>query len=270
MSNDSMSKDFWRGAYRGGVDEVEARLARAGCVAPAAEAAALRDAAHRAAGDAGALEALVRRREQGQPLAWITGRVPFCGQELRIEPGVYVPRPQTEELARRAAALLPDGGRAADLCTGCGAIAVHLQHARPGASVVALDVDARAVAVARSNGVPAMVGDVAAAPLRPHTVDVVTAVAPYVPTTAIALLPADVQRHEPRRALDGGDDGLDLVRKVVTAAAQLLRPGGTLLTELGGDQDVVLAPALVAAGFEPADPWCDDDGDLRGIVVRRV
>jgi release factor glutamine methyltransferase len=114
-----------------------------------------------------------------------------------------------------------------------------------------------------------MVGDVGALPMRSDAFDVVTAVAPYVPTAAIALLPADVPRHEPRRALDGGDDGLAVVRRVVAAGARLLRPGGVLLTELGGDQDLLLAPDLEAAGFAPAEPWLDEDGDLRGVVARR-
>jgi release factor glutamine methyltransferase len=249
------------------VDEIEARLAAAGCVAPAAEAAALRSAA---GADEADLEARLRRREQGEPLAWITGRVEFCGRSLRIEPGVYVPRPQTEELARRAAACLPERGRAADLCTGCGAIAAHLRGARQGAEVVGVDVDPLAVAVARHNGVATVLAEVDALPLRSGAFDVVTAVAPYVPTDAIALLPADVQRHEPRVALDGGADGLHVVRRVVTAAARLLRPGGHLLTELGGDQAEALEPALADAGFVDAESWLDEDGDLRGLVARRT
>jgi release factor glutamine methyltransferase len=245
------------------VDEVEARLIAAGCVAAADEASALRTVA----ADADALETLVLRREEGEPLAWIVGAVEFCGRTVRVAPGVYVPRPQTEELARRAAALLAGDGRAADLCTGCGAIAVHLRAERPGATVVGVDLDPRAVVNAAANGVAAIVGDVAAAPLRSGGFDVVTAIAPYVPTDAIALLPADVQHHEPRGALDGGVDGLSIVRRVVTAAARLLRPGGVLLTELGGDQAESLTPALADAGFTAVDPWFDEDGDLRGVVA---
>ena len=244
------------------MDEVEARLTAAGCVAACEEAAALRAVAP----DAYALELLLRRREQGEPLAWIVGAVEFCGSAVRVAPGVYVPRPQTEGLARRAGALLPDRGRAADLCTGCGAIAVHLRAERPDATVVGVDLDPGAVTVARANGVAVIVGDVDAVPLRTGGFDVVTAVAPYVPAGAIELLPADVQRHEPRAALDGGDDGLAVVRLVVAAAARLLRSGGWLLTEVGGDQ----AEALAAAGFIDVEPWFDEDGDLRGITARRL
>jgi release factor glutamine methyltransferase len=137
-----------------------------------------------------------------------------------------------------------------------------------GARVVAVDLDPRAARCARRNGVAAAVGDLAG-PLRPRAWDLVTAVAPYVPTAGIAYLPADVQRWEPRRALDGGDDGLDLVRRVVAAAADgLLRPGGWLAVEVGGDQDSLLAPTLAAHGFAPATAWHDEDGDLRGVAAR--
>jgi release factor glutamine methyltransferase len=95
-------------------------------------------------------------------------------------------------------------------------------------------------------------------------------VAPYVPTAELRLLPADVQRHEPRLALDGGADGLDLVRRVIAAAADLLRSGGWLLVEVGGDQDAALTPTLTATGFDVVIPWWDDDGDLRGIASRRA
>jgi release factor glutamine methyltransferase len=93
-------------------------------------------------------------------------------------------------------------------------------------------------------------------------------VAPYVPTGDIRLLPADVQRYEPRLALDGGNDGLDLVRRIVGAAARLLRPGGWLLVELGGDQDRALSPTLATHGFDFAEAWFDEDGDLRGLAAQ--
>jgi release factor glutamine methyltransferase len=240
------------------------RLVTAGCVAATEEAVAFLAAAP----DERTLEAWLCRREQGEPQAWITRTVLFCGQVLHIAPGVYVPRAQSEELARRAATLLPDNGRAVDLCTGAGAVAAHLKARVPTAAVIGIDVDVRAAACARRNGVPTAVADLAA-PLHGHEgFDLVTAVAPYVPTGELRLLPADVQRYEPRLALDGGADGLDLVRRVIPAARRLLRPGGWLLIEAGGDQDEALALTLAAAGFDLVTPWCDDDGDLRGIASR--
>lgn len=241
------------------------RLVAAGCVAADDEATEL----VAAAADDQTLESFIVRRERGEPLPWITGTTRFCGRTLRVEPGVYVPRPQTEELARRAAALLPGDGRAVDLCTGSGAIAVHLLAARPTAAVVGVDLDRTAARCARRNGVPVLVADVDA-PLHAGVCDVVTAVAPYVPSTELRLLPADVQRHEPRLALDGGADGLDLVRRIVAAAARLLRAGGSLLIEVGGEQDQVLRPTLEGSGFDRIESWFDDDGDLRGLSAARM
>ena len=240
------------------------RLGAAGCVAAAQEAAALLAAAP----DEPTLEAWIRRRENGEPPAWITGTVRFCGRTLYVAPDVYVPRVQTEELARRAAQLLPANGRAVDLCTGAGAVAAHLMAEVPTAVVVGIDIDARAATCARRNGVPAAVADLAAPVRRGVRFDLVTSVAPYVPTGQLRLLPPDVQRYEPRLALNGGANGLHVVRRVVDAAALLLRPGGWLLLEVGGDQDQALIPNLSAEGFDVVQPWYDHDGDLRGIAAQ--
>lgn len=214
------------------------------------------------------LEAWVRRREAGEPHAWITGRTTFCELSLHITPGVYVPRPQTEALARRAAALLPTEGSAIDLCTGAGAIAAFLLACRPSATVIGVDVDGRAAACARRNGVPAVAGDLAEPLHAAGVIDVVTAVAPYVPVDELHHLPRDVRLFEPRPALDGGADGLDVVRRVIVAAHRLLRPGGSLIVELGGDQDSILARHLAEHGFIEPQPWYDEDGDLRGLACR--
>ena len=244
-------------------ERVVRRLRAAGCVAAEEEA----DELIAEAPDTGALHKWVGRREVGEPLAWITGTGHFCGHRVRVDPGVYVPRVQSEELARRAASLLPAHGRAADLCTGSGAIAVHLMAAVPTASVVGVDLDMLSAVCARGNGVPVMVADLAR-PLRSRSFDMVTAVAPYVPTGDVRFLPSDVQRYEHRRSLDGGHDGLDLVRRIITSAARLLRPGGWLLVELGGEQQDMLASLLAESGFALVDHWFDDDGDLRGLVAQ--
>ena len=219
--------------------------------------------------DSAALRAWVRRREAGEPLAWILGTTQFCGLRLHITPGVYVPRVQSEELARCAVRLLPADGRAIDLCTGAGAIGAVLARQAPGALVVGVDIDARAAACARRNGVPTIVADLAAPIRRGDGFDVVTAVAPYVPAAALQWLAADVQRFEPRRALDGGADGLELVRRVIVAAGRLLRPGGTLLVEVGGSQDADLIEFVRANRFDPPVAWRDGDGDLRGLAAQR-
>jgi len=241
------------------------RLAAAGCVAPEAEARELLLDAP----DADELESRLRRREAGEPLAWITERITFGGLVLHVAPGVYVPRVQSEELARRAAGMLPARGTAVDLCTGSGAVAAWVQHAVPDGFIVGVDVDPRSARCAARNAVRVVVGDLAASLHLAGAVDVVTAVAPYVPTGERHLLPSDVQRHEPVRALDGGDDGLRIVRRVVAHAATLLRAGGHLLVELGGVQDEVLAPDLARHGFTATESWHDDEGDLRGVHARR-
>lgn len=241
------------------------RLRAAGCVAAEEEAALLAAAAP----DPVDLEQRVRRREAGEPLAWIVGAVAFAGHRVEVDPGVYVPRRQSEELAERAAAALPAAGRAADLCTGAGAVAVHLAAVRPGALVVGVDVDPIAVRCARRHGITAIVGDLDA-PLRSGAWDVVTAVAPYVPTDALAFLPAEARDSEPMRALDGGDDGLAVVRRVVAGAARLLRPGGVVFLEIGGDQDGPVTRSLRSAGFGDVETWTDGDGDLRGITATRA
>ncbi len=245
---------------------VVARLRAVGCIAAEEEAACMLATTR----DPGTLEGWLQRRADGVPLAWITGWTTFCGARLHVAPGVYVPRQQTEVLARRAARVLPRAGVALDLCTGAGAIAAHLGRAVPDAQVIGIDRDPRAARCAHVNGVTALVGDLAAPVRRPHLVDVVTAVAPYVPTGALRLLSADVRRHEPIAALDGGRDGLDVVRRVVADAARVLRPGGWLLLELGGAQDDALGPEIAAHGFGTVTTWRDADGDLRGVAVQRA
>jgi release factor glutamine methyltransferase len=242
------------------------RLDEAGCVAATEEAGELVEAA----ADEATLATFVRRRTQGEPLAWITGKIQFCGRSVRVDSGVYVPRMQTEELARRASTVLSgfeSRPRALDLCTGSGAIAVHLMTEVPLATVVGVDSDELAARCARHNGVPTVVGDLGA-PLRAEGFDVVTAVPPYVPTAELEFLSRDVLRYEPRRALDGGAEGLDVLRRIVESAARLLRPGGWLLVELGGQQDRQLASALDTWGFISVTTWSDEDRDLRGLVAR--
>ncbi len=243
------------------------RLAEAGCVAPDEEADELLEAA-------GAheylLERLVSRRVSGEPLAWVTGSATFLGHRVLVHPGVYVPRWQTEALVRRAVELLPDSGLAADLCTGSGAIAVALSRARPNARVVATDIDPLACRCAADNGVEIFAGHLAE-PLPDELrgrFDVVLAVVPYVPTEEIMYLPRDVREHEPLLALDGGPGGTRVLEQAVWSGAELLRSGGTLLLEVGGDQAEALNGVLTVAGFGPPRSYRDEDGDLRGIEAR--
>jgi release factor glutamine methyltransferase len=221
----------------------------------------------RAGGDPALLDALVARRLTGEPLAWICGSTTFCGVEVRVDPGVYVPRSHSEPLARQAAARLPEGGTVLDVCCGSGAIALAVARARPGARVVATDVDERAVACARANGVEVYAGDLFD-PVPQELVghlDVVVGVVPYVPTSALGLLQRDTFAFESAGPYDGGPDGGAILRRVAAEARPVLVEGGTLLLELGGDQFGPLAEHLEALGYRVATPMVDDEGDVRGI-----
>jgi len=249
-----------------GIDLAEAarRLARAGCLAAEEEAEELVDAA---GGDPSVLAALVGRRTTGEPLAWITGTTVFAGCPVGVAPGVYVPRWQSEPLAERAAHLLPTEGRAIDLGTGSGAIARVLLDRRPRASVLGTETDPVAARCARDNGVPVAEGDLfAGVPTSWRaTVDVIVAVLPYVPTDELAYLPRDVLAFEPPAALDGGEDGLVVVRRAVGEAGGWLRRRGHILLEIGGDQPEVIVPILEDAGFGAVRVLSDVDGDPRAV-----
>jgi release factor glutamine methyltransferase len=245
-------------------EALTALLASGGFVAADEEAQELLAAA---GGDAGRLDALVARRLTGEPLAWITGSAVFCGIELRVDPGVYVPRWQSEPLALRAVERLPTAGTAIDLCTGAGAIARTLMTHRPGARVVAGDLDERAVACAATNGVEVRRGDLfepLSHDLQGRT-DVVVAVVPYVPTPELALLQRDTLAFESPRSYDGGPDGTTLLRRVAKQAPRFLRAGGALLLELGGDQADALREDLARLGYVDVVVHADEDGDVRGV-----
>jgi release factor glutamine methyltransferase len=246
------------------LDALTDLLWEAGFVAADEEAG---DLLGRAAGDGALLDALVARRLTGEPIAWITGRISFGGLELRVDPGVYVPRWHTEALARRAAERLPVEGTAIDVCTGTGAIAAVLQAARPGARVVATDSDERSVVCARANGVDARQGDLFAplpAELRGR-VDVVAGVVPYVPTPSLSLLQRDTFAFESELSYDGGEDGVDVLRRVLADSLGFLRRGGALLLELGGDQADLLGPDLERLGYDDVKLLLDEEDDVRGI-----
>jgi release factor glutamine methyltransferase len=233
---------------------VTAELAAAGCVSARAEAAWLLEEA----ADQEALEAMVARRATGEPLQYVIGWAPFGPLRLRVGPGVFVPRPETEGLADRAAGHLRAAARprvAVDLCTGSGAIACFLAAEVPGARVLATELDPGALAWARGNaerfGVELLAGDLDQ-PLPAELagqVDVLCANVPYVPSGAIATLPRDVRDHEPLLALDGGPDGLDVLRRLAATAARWLAPGGRLLCEIGESQAEAATTLLSAAGL---------------------
>lgn len=200
---------------------------------------------------------LIKRRLASEPLAYLVGEQEFWSLPFRVDARVLIPRCDTETLIEVVLDDTPERDaphRVADIATGSGAVAITLARELPNAAVIATDVSADALALARDNaarnGVEARVelrqGDLLG-PLAGDTVDILVANLPYIPTGDLAGLPADVRR-EPRLALDGGADGLDLVRHLVHGAPEALAPGGLLALEHGFDQGPAVAAIIAARG----------------------
>jgi release factor glutamine methyltransferase len=217
---------------------------------------------------------LVRRRVEGEPTAYLTGSRDFHGRAFHVDARVLVPRPETELLLEPALEALPPSGDALDLCTGSGVLAVTLALERPGARVVATELSRDALDVAQANAtrlgasVAFRQGDlfeaVAAAPSR---FDVIVANPPYVPTGELAGLPREVQR-EPRLALDGGPDGLAVIRRIVAGAPAWLAPGGTLVVEMHEGHAGSVPRLCLEAGLASAEARKDLAGLPRYTVAR--
>jgi release factor glutamine methyltransferase len=191
---------------------------------------------------------LVRRRGQREPLQHILGSTSFCGWEIKVNPHVLVPRPETEMLAERAWQFLstfkPPAGAALDFGTGSGCLAIALAAQCPGAQVHATDISEDALRVARENAarhnlsdkIQFHTGDGFAALPRGLSFDLIVSNPPYIPSAEIEALAPEVRDHDPRLALDGGVDGLDFYRRLAAEAAIHLRSGGRLMLEAGDGQ----------------------------------
>jgi release factor glutamine methyltransferase len=265
------------------VSGVVSKLRAAGCVFAEDEARLLVAAAR----TPGELDAMVERRASGLPLEQVVGWAEFCGRRVGVDPGVFVPRRRTEFLvqeavrlarafpARRPVAPTGEAGSVVvvDLCCGSGAVglavAAGLRAAGAGAvELHAADIEPAAVACARRNAAAAEAigarvyqGDLYE-PLPDGLrgrVNVLTANVPYVPSEEVALLPAEARDHEPRVALDGGADGLEVLRRVAAKAPYWLAPGGVLLTESSERQAEQAAAVLTASGLSAevahSDEW---------------
>lgn len=231
------------------------------------------------------VEALVARRERQEPLQYILGETDFCGLSLRVGPGVFIPRPETELLVERAVAACPAGpGIVLDLCTGSGAVACAVAARRPAAAVWAVERSAPALAWARENvgrlgldtRVTVLAGDLLSpltgpgAPLAGRC-DVVVANPPYLGRTTLAALPEEVRGWEPEEALDGGVDGLAVIARILAGAPAALRPGGALVLEIGHGQAAALRRAVAADGrYGPLVAHTDFRGVARVVEARRV
>ena len=249
---------------------VVSRLRAAGCVFAEDEARLLVEAAS----GTEALATMVRQRVEGLPLEQILGWAEFCGLRIAVAPGVFVPRRRSEFLARQAADLgrnILDSGETGelvvlDLCCGSGALGVVVAAELEQVQLHASDVDPAAVACARRN-VARFNGTVYEGDLfdplprrMRGTVNVLTANVPYVPTGEIALLPPEARDHEPLPALNGGADGLDVLRRVAREAPVWLAPGGQLLVETSERQAPVAKRIFTEAGLLATVARCAELG----------
>ena len=216
---------------------------------------------------------LVRRRADREPTAYLVGRKEFYGRPFRVDARVLIPRPETEVVLEAALATLPAGGQALDLCTGSGALGVTLALERPGAQVTATDVSAEALEVARDNaarlgaaGMTFLGGDLYDRVAPGRRFDVIVSNPPYVPRGELDTLAPEVRR-EPLLALDGGDDGLAISRRIAAGAPARLRPGGALVLEMHESHLDALPSICLECGFARAEARRDLAGLPRFVVA---
>jgi release factor glutamine methyltransferase len=233
------------------------RLRASGCVFAEDEAALIAGTAR----DAAELAAMVEQRVAGQPLEYVVGWASFHGLRIAVDPGVFVPRRRTEFLVDEALRVTVAGSVVVDLCCGAGALGAAIAAERA-VSLYAADIEPAAVRCARRNLPSGTVfqGDLfAALPSRLRgQVDVLLANVPYVPTDEIRLLPPEARLYEPQVTLDGGPDGLAVLRRVAAGAAEWLAPGGHLFVEMSDQQALSARSVMVSAGLA-AEVAADDD-----------
>lgn len=229
--------------------------------------------------EADAVAAVAQRRLAREPVARILGQKEFWGLPIKLNADTLVPRPETETLVEAALAALgenaPHARRIADLDTGSGALLLALLRELPSAWGVGTDISCNALACARANAAALGLAGRAAFVACDHGAalgggfDLVVANPPYVATTEIAGLPPEVRQFDPRRALDGGADGLEAYRALTADARRLLAPGGVLVLELGAGQLEAVSALGAGAGLRPAIPCRTDlSGTPRALSLR--
>jgi release factor glutamine methyltransferase len=223
--------------------------------------------------EASRVASLFSRRLSGEPIAYITGEREFYGLMLYTTPDVLIPRPETELLVELALERLPSGGRALDMGTGSGAIAISLAHTRPDSAVTALDASEAALDVATRNAarngvkVTFLQSDWYSA-LPGQQFDVIASNPPYIVEADPHLSQGDL-RFEPIDALTDHADGLSALRTIVAGASQYLSPGGWLLMEHGYDQSAAVRALLSSHGFHEVQSWTDLAGIERVSGARK-
>ena len=214
----------------------------------------------------------VRRRANREPLQYILGETEFWSLPFTVNPSVLIPRADTEVLVEEALKRIDGCSTVLDIGTGSGAVAVALAHEKPGLSVTALDCSECALEVARGNArrngveerITCLAGDLNSLPSGPF--DMIVSNPPYIPSRDWEQLMPEVRDHEPRLALDGGDDGLEAYRRIAVQAVQVLLPGGWLLVEVGIGQATVVNALFRAAGLTGVEQRNDYAGIPRVVM----
>ena len=222
-----------------------------------------------------AYRGMVSRRGRREPLQHILGSQEFCGLEFEVTPDVLIPRHDTETLVEAAVSRSPHARSVLDIGTGSGCIAVALAARLPDACVTAVDISPAALAVARRNAarngvtVEFLEGSLFE-PLGSRCFDLIVSNPPYIPAEDIAALEPEVRDFDPRGALDGGSDGLDIYRALIPAAAGHLTAGGWLLLEVGQGQAAAVSDMIRQTGqFDNPDVACDPGGIERVVIAQR-
>ena len=216
---------------------------------------------------------LVRARCEGVPTQYLRGIQEFYGIEIGVTPDVLIPRPETEHLVEAAIRRLLPGHRVVDIGTGSGAVAIAIAKHAPPASVTASDMSAKAIAVARANAqrvgceIRFCLGDLGM-PFADRHFDIVVSNPPYVPLSEVGSLQREL-RHEPSMALFGGEDGLQVVRRLADETPRILKPGGWLLVEIGYRARDAVEGMLDRAEWELPEFLPDLAGIDRVVAVQR-
>ncbi|MCR5739880.1 MAG: peptide chain release factor N(5)-glutamine methyltransferase [Lachnospiraceae bacterium] len=224
------------------------------------------------------IEDVITRRCTGIPLQHITGRTGFMGFDFKVTPAALVPRPDTEILAEEALKDYHDGSRILDLCTGSGCIIISLLALMNDCDGVGTDISEDALKLASENAdlilgekrdrLKLLKGDLYDALQADDMFEVIVSNPPYIRTSEIETLSTEVKDHDPYIALDGGEDGLDFYRKIISGARAHLRNGGELLLEIGFDQASDVTDIMKDNGFIEVQTIKDFGGNDR--VVRGV
>ena len=217
---------------------------------------------------------MVARRARREPLQHILGTQEFCGLEFQVTPEVLIPRHDTETLVTEALARVPGARSVLDIGVGSGCIAVVLAQQLSGAAVTAIDISAVALELARRNAdhngvdIEFLHGSLLT-PVAGRCFDLIVSNPPYIPSADIEQLEPEVRDNDPRCALDGGVDGLDIYRALIPAAVRCLNPGGWLLVEVGVGQAGAVAELFRAVAEYGEVITARDPGDIERVVGAR-